>query len=115
MIRATILCFLSVTLTRAESLNFYLNKWQARLGLSAWTVAIEEERDEARWVDRLGHSKWNPDTKNVRISITPYQSELEKEQTVVHELLHVLFRTRGTEVAIERVTCALVPGVDEKK
>ena len=113
--RAAILFFLSVTLTRAESLDFYLNKWQSRLGLSSWTVTITEVPDQAQWVDRLGHSKWDPDAKNVNISVNPNQSELEKERTVVHELLHVLFLTRGTEEEIERVTCALVPGADEKK
>jgi hypothetical protein len=113
--RAAILFFLSVTLIRAESLNFYLNKWQARLGLSSWTVTVTEGPDGAQWADRLGHSKWDPATKNVDISIKPDQTELEKERSVVHELLHVLFLTRGTEEEIEKVTCALVPGVDEKK
>ena len=114
--KAAILFFLSVTLTRAESLNFYLNKWQARLGLSSWNVTITEGRpDEAQWVDRLGHSKWDADTKAAKISVNPDQSDLEKERTVVHELLHVLFLKRGSEEEIEKVTCALVPGMDEKK
>ena len=74
-----------------------LNEWKERLGLTDWTIVIEDDLYELQLSDCAGCTEWGEVGKTAKIQllhpsaygerIIPY----DKEKTLVHELLHLKF------------------------
>lgn len=81
----------------SKQMEELLNEWTKRLGLTDWTIRLEEDLYELTEPGCSGCTEFNEVGKSARIElihpsaygerIVPY----DKEKTLVHELLHLKF------------------------
>lgn len=98
---------------RARELERLLLEWQAALGLLDWTIELRVEPRE-RMPGDLGAIEYDVTERDATIFIRA--REEHQERTLVHELLHLWFRTWGEsrknglveEQAIEAISRALL-------
>lgn len=99
--------------------------WQKRLKLQDWKINVRFNASIAS-ENAAGMADWHPDNRTAEIDILPPHLIADDiEETLVHELLHVLYeghtwytedlRSAHQERALNQTTAALVSAYSRKK
>lgn len=72
----------------------YTKAAQKRMRLTEWDIKVEF--DESLEDDNTdGCISWQTDYKQATLKLNPYRTDHNQKQTVIHELLHLLFQGHG--------------------
>ena len=80
-----------------QELEVLCREWQKRLGLGHWNITIKYKRRDEMEVQGCGCCFWTFRIETATIQILDpvdyygFDVEFDIEETVVHELLHILF------------------------
>jgi hypothetical protein len=96
--------------TAPRALRQYCNEWQERLGLNDWSISLQMVDSNALNRDALGNVHWNFLKKQATISVLsrweytmePALAEIDQRRTVIHELVHIVFRATANADAKKR-------------